>query len=157
MVYRKYRCNINMKLSTIKKLLLNRQADNFKGQIISWSFKSPTILREGFRMGKLKLNLCWIMIGLFAVTGCQSDVVFDLDHPPLDKQKIAMTAEFKAGERPRIFVSKTIDDVKSQKSLSEFVLQDAIVVLFEDGNADTLKFSKDILYYESSICINNFT
>jgi len=43
-----------IKLSTIKKPL-NRQADKFIGQIFSKGFKSLSILREGFRMGKFKL------------------------------------------------------------------------------------------------------
>jgi len=33
---------------------LNKQANKFMGQIISKGFKSPSILREGFRMGKFR-------------------------------------------------------------------------------------------------------
>jgi len=45
---------MNFKLSSIKKPLI-RQADKFIGEINSKDFKSPSILREGFRMGNFKL------------------------------------------------------------------------------------------------------
>jgi hypothetical protein len=41
------------KLNTIKKRLYN-QADKFMGQFFLMGFKSPSFLREGFRMGKFR-------------------------------------------------------------------------------------------------------
>ncbi|MGB4958539.1 MAG: DUF4249 family protein [Saprospiraceae bacterium] len=90
-----------------------------------------------------------IFVIVIAMYSCQSNIVYDLDHPPLDAQKIAIYGDLKAGEFPNIFISKTIDDVKSKKSLSEFILKDALVVLFENGKADTLKYNTKLLAYES--------
>lgn len=96
------------------------------------------------------LKIFWIIFSIFLLKSCQSDTVFNLDHPVLDQQKIAMTGELKAGEIVRIFVSKTIEDVKSQKTLKEYILKDANVILFENSISDTLKFNKTTLFYESS-------